>query len=103
MDHLIFSQTAIFRMQQLASCLYHKTGIRHRMATQEGMLNLLRDGAASRDAEVRQYYDSFVLELNKRQLDMLEARNVTLRKPFHGSVISSSAAGTAARTIRKAG
>jgi hypothetical protein len=102
MDSLIFSQTAIFRMQQLASCLYHKTGIRYRMATQEGMLDLLRDGSASRDGEVRQYYDSFVLELNKRQLDMLEERNVKLRKPFHGSVISSSTTGATVTPIRKA-
>lgn len=102
MDSLIFSQTAIFRMQQLASCLYHKTGIRYRMATQEGMLDLLRDGSASRDGEVRQYYDSFVLELNKRQLDMLEARNVKLRKPFHGSVIDSSTTGATLTPIRKA-
>jgi hypothetical protein len=103
MDSLIFSQTAIFRMQQLASCLYHKTGIRYRMATPEGMLDLLRAGSASRDAEVRQYYDSFVMELNKRQLDMLEARNVTLRKPFHGSVIAgNSTVSTSVTPIRKA-
>ena len=90
MDTLIFSQTAVFRMQQLASCLYHKTGIRYRMATPEGMLDLLRASGASRDKEVLQYYDAFVLELNKRQLDMLEARNVPLRNPFHSSVAKSS-------------
>lgn len=89
MDTLIFSQTAIFRMQQLASCVYHKTGIRHRMATQEGMLGLLREAGASIDKDIRQYYDSFVMELNKRQLDMLEARDVTLRKPFYASAVTS--------------
>lgn len=98
MDTLIFSQTAIFRMQQLASCIYHKTGTRHRMATPEGMLDLLREGAASSDREVRDYYDSFALELNKRQLDMLEARNVKMRRPFHSSVNSSVIS-----PIRKAG
>ncbi len=82
MDTLIFSQTAIFRMQQLASCVYHKTGIRHRMATQEGMLSLLKESGASSDRDIRQYYDAFVIELNKRQLDMLEARNVKMRQPF---------------------
>lgn len=88
MDTLIFSQTAIFRMQQLASCVYHKTGIRHRMAVQEGMLALLRDAGSSTDKDVRQYYDSFVVELNKRQLDMLEARDVKMRKPLYASVIT---------------
>lgn len=94
MDTLIFSQTAIFRMQQLASCVYHKTGMRHRMATQEGMLSLLSEAAASSDRDVRQYYDAFVLELNKRQLDLLEARNVKMRQPFTGASTSQ---------IRKAG
>jgi hypothetical protein len=94
MDTLIFSQTAIFRMQQLASCVYHKTGTRHRMATQDGMLALLRDAGSSTDGDVRQYYDSFVMELNKRQLDMLEAREVKMRKPFFASAITP---------VRKAG
>lgn len=94
MDTLIFSQTAIFRMQQLASCVYHKTGTRHRMAMQEGMLALLRDAGSSADRDIRQYYDSFVMELNKRQLDALEARDVNMRKPFYSSVINP---------IRKAG
>lgn len=94
MDTLIFSQTAIFRMQQLASCVYHKTGTRHRMATQDGMLALLRDAGSSADKDIRQYYDSFVMELNKRQLDMLEARDVTIRRSFYASVITP---------IRKAG
>ncbi len=82
MDTLIFSQTAIFRMQQLASCVYHKTGIRHRMATQEGMLTLLKESGASSDRDIRQYYDAFVIELNKRQLEMLETRNVKMRQPL---------------------
>lgn len=85
MDTLIFSQTAIFRMQQLASCVYHKTGVRHRMATPDGMLSLLKEAGTSSDRDIRQYYDAFVLELNKRQLDMLEARNVKMRQPFAGS------------------
>jgi hypothetical protein len=94
MNTLIFSQTAIFRMQQLASCIYHKTGIRHRMAKQEGMLALLREAGESADKDVRQHYDSFVLELNDRQLQLLEARDVKMRKPFLASTLTS---------IRKAG
>lgn len=95
MDNLIFSQTAIFRLQQLASCIYHKTGVRYRMAMPEGMLDLLRASSASRDGEVRQYYASFVLELNQRQFDILEARNVTLRQPFHNSAIGGARANSA--------
>jgi hypothetical protein len=54
----------------------------------------LREAGASLDKDIRQYYDSFVLELNKRQVEMLEARNVRMRKPFLSSAIAP---------IRKAG
>ena len=102
MDTLIFSQTAIFRMQQLASCVYHHTGNRHRMATQDGMLGLLRESATSIDKDIRQYFDAFLLELNKRQINILEGQGVKMRKPFATS--SSSPALTSTITsVRKAG
>lgn len=88
MDTLIFSQTAIFRMQQLASSYYHKTGIRYRMAEPNSMLDLLRASALSADKDVRQCYDAFVMELNKRQIDMLAARNVKLRKPANITLVN---------------
>jgi hypothetical protein len=89
MDNLIFSQTAVFRMQQLATAFYHKTGVRHRMASQEGILSLLRETAVSTDRDVRECYDSFVMELNKRQLDMLAARGAKTRAPMStGSVVT---------------
>jgi hypothetical protein len=79
MDNLIFSQTAIFRMQQLASSFYHKTGIRHRMASPEGMLALLREAALSTDKHISDCYDYFVVSLTKQQVEMLRQRNVKLR------------------------
>jgi hypothetical protein len=94
MDNLIFSQTAIFRMQQLASSYYHKTGIRHRMASPEGMLALLRETGLSTDRDIRQCYDAFVVCLNERQIDMLRERKVKLNK------VSSLALNT---PLRKAG
>lgn len=102
MDTLIFSQTAIFRMQQLASCVYHTTGTRHRMATQEGMMGLLQEAAASINKDIRHYFDAFLMELNKRQMDMLEARGVKMRKPFAGSSLTSIHS-TVITPIRKAG
>lgn len=85
MDTLIFSQTAIFRMQQLASCVYQKTGTRHRMATQEGMLSLLNDAGSSDDRDIRLYYDAFIRELDKHQLDVLEERKVRIRPAVRSS------------------
>ena len=88
MDTLIFSQTSIFRMQQLASSIYHKTGVRHRMASPEGMLELLRSAGNAVDSDICACYDAFVQSLNQRQLDMLAKRKVKLRQPSGISLIS---------------
>jgi hypothetical protein len=82
MDTLIFSQTAIFRLQQLASQHYHTTGARHKLAHENGMLDLLRESAVISDRKVRIAYDAFVMELNKRQIDALAKRGVKLRVPM---------------------
>lgn len=86
MDTLIFSQTAIFRLQQLGSQYYHHTGERHKLATQEGILDLLRASALITERNVRSAYDAFVMELNKRQIDALAQRGIKLRKPLHLSL-----------------
>ena len=82
MDTLIFSQSAIFRLQQLVSQHYHHTGVRHKLATQEGILDLLREAALVTDKKVRNSYDAFVRELNKRQIDALAERGIKLRHPL---------------------
>lgn len=86
METLIFSQSAIFRLQQLGSLYYHHTGERHKLATEEGILALLRDSAIVGDRKVRNAYDAFVLELNKRQFDALGERGVKLRAPLQVSL-----------------
>lgn len=89
MDTLIFSQTAIFRLQQLGSQYYHNTGERHRLATDGGILELLRSSALVSDRKVRAAYDAFVMELNKRQIDALATRGIKLRLPMHTSLVTS--------------
>ena len=86
MDTLIFSQTAIFRLQQLGSQYYHHTGVRHRLASETGILGLLKDSALVSDRKVRHAYDAFVLELNKRQIDALGSRGIKLRLPMQISL-----------------
>ena len=81
MNALIFSQSAIFRLQQLATQYYHHTGIRHKLAEQEGILELLQFSALVTDQTVRSAYDDFIKELNKRQLNALVEKGVTLRYP----------------------
>jgi len=88
MDTLIFSQTAIFRLQQLGSQYYHHTGERHRLANESGILELLQSSALISDRKVRAAYDAFVMELNKRQIDALTQRGIKLRFPMHTSLIT---------------
>lgn len=90
MDTLIFSQTAIFRLQQLGSQFYHHTGERFKLATQAGILELLQSSALISDRSVRSAYDAFVMELNKRQIDALAARGVKLRQPLSVSMSLST-------------
>jgi hypothetical protein len=83
MDTLIFSQSAIFRLQQLGSHYYHYSGVRHKLATPEGILDLLKAAALAEETNVRACYDAFVMELNKRQIDALSDRGVMLRPPLN--------------------
>ena len=89
MDTLIFSQSAIFRLQQLVSQHYHYTGVRHKLANQEGILDLLRESALITDKKVRNSYDAFVLELNKRQIDALSDRGIKLRAPLQAASLTT--------------
>ncbi len=82
MTALIFSQAAIFRIQQLASCYFQKTGIRYRISSDDGMMALLKETALCSEKEVRRCYDAFIMELNKRQIDGLSARGIKLRLPM---------------------
>jgi len=89
MDTLIFSQTAIFRLHQLGSLYYHHTGERHKLATENGILDLLRTSALVSDRKVRSGYDAFVMELNKRQIDALAVRGIKLRAPVQVTSFST--------------
>ena len=86
MDTLIFSQTAIFRLQQLGSHYFHYSGVRHKLADQAGILNLLMDSALVSERKVRSAYDAFVMELNKRQMDALAERGIKLRLPLRATL-----------------
>ncbi len=78
MATLIFSQAAVFHLQQLANHLYYHTGKRHRLSTTQGIIDLLIAGAESHAPDVKRCYAAFAMELNKRQLDALAAQGVTI-------------------------
>lgn len=81
MNALIFSQTAIFRLQRLGSQYYHHTGERYRLANENGIVDLLQSSALINDRKVRNAYHAFLMELNKPQIAALAERGVKLRHP----------------------
>ncbi|GGY79033.1 hypothetical protein GCM10011613_24770 [Cellvibrio zantedeschiae] len=81
MNALIFSQTAIFRLQRLGSQYYHYTGERHRLAEENGILDLIQSSALVPDRKVRSAYHAFLMELNQPQIDALLQRGIKLRHP----------------------
>ena len=79
MNSLIFSQTAIFRLQRLGTQYYHYTGERHRLADEHGILDLLQNSALINDRNVRGAYEAFINELEEPQIEALFERVVKLR------------------------
>jgi hypothetical protein len=81
MNTLIFSQSAIFRLQRLGSEYYHHTGERYRLANENGILDLLQSSALIADRKVRSAYHAFLTELNQPQIEALAERGLKLRHP----------------------
>jgi hypothetical protein len=81
MHQLIFSQAAVFHLQQLSNQVCQHTGVRYKLSERAGVLSLLNEGAFSSVEDIRASYEAFVMELNKRQIDALLAQGVTLRAP----------------------
>lgn len=76
METLIFSQAAVFHLQQLANHLHHHTGKRHKLSTTLGIIDLLIAGANSHAPDVKRCYTAFAMELNRRQLDALASQGI---------------------------
>ena len=83
MNTLIFSQAAIFRLQQLGSQYYRCTGERYKLADENGIRDLLQSSAPIADRKVRSAYHAFLSELNQSQRDALTDRGVMLRHPYN--------------------
>jgi hypothetical protein len=81
MTGLIFSQSAIFHLQQLSSSYFRQYGVRYRISVENGIFTLLQKSAASVEPDVRKHYDAFVMELNSRQIQTLNEKGIRLRLP----------------------
>jgi len=79
MSELIFSPSTIFRLHQLGTRFFHHSGVRHKLSSRQGITDLLRATANSRDAEITRYHAEFVESLDKQQRDALIAEGIPLQ------------------------
>lgn len=83
MDKIIFSQSGVYRLQQLASQVRHITGIRHKLSDESAMLELLRSCASSNHKVIKTYFAAFTSELDEQQRSSLQARGIrALKEPY---------------------
>lgn len=81
MQSVIFSQAAIFRMQQLAKHYYHLTGHRYRMAEPASLMEMLRHTGSSQNQDIIRRYAEFVRELDSEQIAQLAEQQVNVLTP----------------------
>lgn len=78
MNNPIFSQAAIFRLQQLASSVHKNTGTRHKLSDPSSMMALLRYAAEAPTANIAIQYQAFIRILTRAEREDLLKRGVPL-------------------------
>lgn len=81
MDKLIFSQTGVYRLQQLATQVNRHCGVRYKLSQQEGIVQLLSFASQSDNQVVRAYFAAFTNSLSSLQRDLLIERGIKLNLP----------------------
>ncbi len=79
MEKLIFSQSGVYRLQQLASQVHSITGVRYRLSDSDAMLELLRKCSRSGDKVIQTYFAAFSNELDDDQMETLVSQGVQPR------------------------
>lgn len=74
----IFSQAAIFRLQQLAGAVHKHSGVRHKLSEPSSLLTLLRYGAQAPTPGIALQYQTFIQILDRTEKDALRAQDVPL-------------------------
>lgn len=80
MEQLLFSQAALYQLQQLVQPVRAKTGVRHRLADQKDLFSLLRYSCTSPDSVISDYYAQFIAELDEQQKAYLQGRGLLLSR-----------------------
>lgn len=88
MDPLIFSQPALYQLQQLSKAVRDKTGVRHRLSEPKSVISLLRYGATSPDADIFKYFGRFTNELDIEQRVYLQNRGLMMPEVILDKMLS---------------
>ncbi|MEO0442432.1 MAG: hypothetical protein AAFZ92_01640 [Pseudomonadota bacterium] len=78
MQSLVFSQAAVYQLQQLAKVVRDKTGVRHRLSDPKSVISLLRYSSTSPDADVFMFFGRFTNELDIEQRSYLQGKGLLL-------------------------
>lgn len=78
MNNPIFSQSAIFRLQQLASSVHKHSGERHKLSDPGSLRTLLLFAAQAPTPGIAMEYQAFIRILNRDERDALEKRGIPL-------------------------
>jgi len=71
LDTLIFSQSGVYRLQQLANQVRNVTGIRHKLSDPSDVVSLLQKCSRSNNQVIQTYYNAFTNELDAEQMQSL--------------------------------
>ncbi len=80
MNQLLFSQAALYQLQQLVKAVRAKTGVRHRLSQQKDVFSLLRYSCTSPDTNIADHYSMFINELDENQKDYLQSKGLLLSR-----------------------
>jgi hypothetical protein len=75
---LVLSQAGIYRLQQLATVVRQKTGVRHKLSDPKDFINLLRFSCTSPDSNIYDSYNYFTNELDEDQRLSLQDRGLLM-------------------------
>ncbi len=89
MNKPIFSQAAIFRLQQLASSVHKQTGVRHKLSEPNNLMALLRYSSSAPTGGIALQYQAFIRILTLSERSALVERGIPLAPASPGQAATS--------------
>ena len=86
MTDLVFSQPAVYQLQQLAKAVRQKTGVRHRLSDKTSIISLLKYSSTSADPGIFTYFSRFTNELEEEQRNYLLSHGLIIPTVLYNKV-----------------